>query len=51
MYCVLRTIQYLCTSAIDHLELLVHEDGVALDAIQCLPDHVLLVEEAQVRDE
>ena len=48
---VYRTIQYLSTSAIDHLELLVHENGVPLDAIQCLPDHVLLVEETEVCDE
>ena len=44
-------IQYLSTSAIDHLELLVHENSVTLDTIQCLPDHVLLVEETQVCDE
>ena len=39
------------TLALDHIELLVHEDGVALDAVESLPDHVRLEEEALIRDE
>ena len=39
------------TSALEHLKLLVHEDGVTLYTIKALPDHVHLVEEAQVRDQ
>ena len=33
------------------VEVLVHEDGVALHAVQALPHHVPLVQEALVRDQ
>ena len=39
------------TSTLYHPELLVHEHCVTLDAVQRLPDHVGLVEEAEVRDQ
>ena len=36
---------------LDNIEVLVHKHSVALDVVQCLPDHVRLVEEALVGDQ